>query len=95
MPLIPTPEKVATPATALIVVVPKIVASPSPPLTAMVTGAVLLVTVLPEESIMLTIGWVVNGEPLAAPATLLGSEISDAVPGCSKMVWLVVITPEV
>ena len=65
MPLMPTLVKVATPLTALTVVVPKVVA---PLLTIMVTEAVLLVTVLPKASIMVMTGWVVNGEPLALPA---------------------------
>ena len=95
MPLIPTLVKGAMPATALTVVVPKIVASPSPPLTVMVTGAVLLVTISPEVSIMLTIGWMVNGEPLAALPAPVASAIIDALPGCSKMPWVTVINPEV
>ena len=65
MPLIPTLVKVATPATALTVVVPNVVPLP---LTVMVTEAVLLVTVLPKASMMVMTGWVVNGEPLAMPA---------------------------
>ena len=64
MPLMPTPEKFATPATALTVVVPKVVA---PVLTVMVTEAVVL-TVLPKESLKMMTGCVVNAEPLAAPA---------------------------
>ena len=47
VPLIPTLVKVATPATALTVVVPTVVPLP---LTVMVTEAVLLVTVLPKAS---------------------------------------------
>ena len=61
----PTSEKVATPAIALTVVVPTVVPLP---LTVMVTKAVLLVTVLPKESLIVTTGWVVNAEPLALPA---------------------------
>ena len=61
----PTSEKVATPATALTVVVPTVVPLP---LTVMVTKAVLLVTVLPNASLMVIMGWVVNAEPLAEPA---------------------------
>ena len=53
MPLMPTPEKAATPLTALLVVVPTVVA---PVLTVMVTEAVLLVTVLPKASLMVMIG---------------------------------------
>ena len=67
MPLIPTPANVAMPATALMVVVPTVVASPLAPLTAMVTEAVLLITVLPAESLMVMIGCVVKAEPLGLP----------------------------
>ena len=61
----PTSEKVATPATALTVVVPTVVPLP---LTVMVTEAVLVVTVLPEASLMVMMGWVVKAKPLGAPA---------------------------
>ena len=61
----PTLVKVATPLTALMVVVPRVVA---PLLTVMVTEAVLVVTVLPEASLMVMIGWVVNANPLGASA---------------------------
>ena len=64
----PTLVKVATPATALIVVVPSVVA---PLLTVMVTEAVLLVTMVPAESLMVMIGCVVKAEPLALPAALV------------------------
>ena len=47
MPLMPTSVKVATPATALTVVVPTVVPLP---LTVMVTEAELLITVLPKAS---------------------------------------------
>ena len=60
----PTPEKVATPATALTVVVPTVVPLP---LTVMVTEALLLVMV-PPRAFRVTTGWVVNAEPLALPA---------------------------
>ena len=53
MPLMPTPEKVAIPLTALMVVVPTVVPLP---LTLKVTEAVLLVTVLPKESLMVMEG---------------------------------------
>ena len=53
MPLMPTPEKVAIPLTALMVVVPTVVA---PALTVMVTKAVLLATVLPNASWMVMTG---------------------------------------
>ena len=65
VPLMPTPEKVATPLEALTVAVPTVVPLP---LTVMVTKAVLLVTVLPNASLMVIMGWVVNAEPLAKPA---------------------------
>ena len=53
LPLIPTPEKVATPADAVTVVVPIVVALP---LTVMVTEAELVVTVLPKASLMVITG---------------------------------------
>ena len=53
MPLMPTSVKVATPATALMVAVPTVVPLP---LTVMVTEAVLLVTVLPKASRIVTTG---------------------------------------
>jgi len=52
LPLIPTPEKVAMPATALMVVIPSVVA---PLLTVMVTEALVL-TVLPIESFKVMMG---------------------------------------
>lgn len=73
----PTSEKVATPATALTVAVPTVVA---PVLTVMVTAAVLVVTVLPDASLMVMTGWVVNAEPLAEPAALVDSVARVAVP---------------
>ena len=96
VPLMPTPEKVATPATALTVlmVVPIVEASPSPPLTVMVTEAVLLVTVLPKESLMVMIGWVVNAEPLGAPAGEVVSEAWAGVPTVGVMVWVAEVKPE-
>ena len=65
VPLMPTLVKVAMPFTALTVAVPTVVA---PLLTVMVTEAVLVVTVLPEASLMVITGWVVNAKPLGAPA---------------------------
>ena len=73
----PTLVKVAMPATALMVVVPSVVA---PLLTVMVTEAVLLVTVLPAASLMVMTGWVVNAEPLGAPAAGVVSVAWVAVP---------------
>lgn len=61
----PTLVKVAMPLTALMVAVPTVEA---PLLTVMVTEAVLVVTVLPEASLMVITGWVVNANPLGAPA---------------------------
>ena len=84
----PTSEKVATPATALTVAVPTVVA---PVLTVMVTEAVLLVTVLPAASLMVMTGWVVNAEPLAEPAALVDSVAWVAVPKVGVMVWAAVV----
>ena len=53
MPLMPTLVKVAMPATALMLVVPTVVA---PLLTVMVTEAVLFVTMLPAASLMVITG---------------------------------------
>ena len=89
----PTSVKVATPATALTVVVPTVVPLP---LTVMVTEAVLLVTVLPKASLIVTIGWVVNAEPLALPAALVLSVAWVAAPKVGVMLWVAVVKePEV
>ena len=89
----PTSEKVATPATALTVTVPIVLA---PELTVMVTAAVLLVTVLPEGSWIVMTGWVVNAEPLAEPAALVDSVAWVAVPKVGVMLWVAVVKdPEV
>ena len=89
----PTSEKVATPATALTVVVPTVVPLP---LTVMVTEAVLLVTVLPKVSLMVIMGWVVNAEPLALPAAAVVSAARVARPKVGVMVWIAVAKdPEV
>ncbi len=61
----PTSVKVAIPLEALTVVVPTVVPLP---LTVMATEAVLVVTVLPEASLIVMTGWVVNANPLGAPA---------------------------
>jgi hypothetical protein len=61
----PTPLKVATPATAFTVTVPTVVA---PVFTDIVTSAVLPVTVLPTASRTVTTGWVVKAAPVVAPA---------------------------
>ena len=93
MPLIPTSEKVATPATAVTVAVPTVVPLP---LTVMVTEAVLLVTVLPKVSLMVMMGWVVNAEPLGAPAAEVVSVDWVAVPKVGVMLWVAVVKdPEV
>ena len=68
----PTSEKVATPLEALTVVVPTVVPLP---LTVMVTEAVLLVTMLPKVSLIVTTGWVVNAEPLALPAAAVVMDV--------------------
>ena len=78
----PTPEKVATPATALTVVRPTVVPLP---LTVMVTEAVLLVTVLPKASLIVIMGWVVNTEPLAEPAAAVLSIARVARPKVGVM----------
>ena len=89
----PTPEKVATPATALTVVVPTVVPLP---LTVMVTEAELLVTVLPKASFMVMTGWVVNAEPLVAPAAFVESVAWVAAPKVGVMLWVAVVkAPEV
>ena len=91
MPLMPTPEKAATPLTALMVVVPNAVA---PELTVMVTEAVLLVTVLPKVSLMVMMGCVVKAEPLAAPAAEVVSEAWVARPKVGVMNWVAEVKPE-
>ena len=91
MPLMPTPEKAATPLTALMVVVPNAVA---PELTVMVTEAVLLVTVLPKASSMWMMGCVVNAEPLALPAAERVSIALVAVPKVGVIVWVTEVKPE-
>jgi len=58
--------KFATPATAATVVVPLNV--PVPEAIDATTLTVEEVTVLPDESVMLTTGWVVRATPLTAPA---------------------------
>ena len=82
MPLIPTSEKVATPETALTVLVPTVVPLP---LTVKVTGALLLVTTLPKASVMMMTGWVVNAEPLVAPAAFVESVAWVAAPKLSDV----------
>ena len=89
----PTSEKVATPATAVTVAVPTVVA---PELTVMVTEAVLVVTVLPKVSLMVIMGWVVNAEPLALPAADVVSAARVARPKVGVMVCAAVVKdPEV
>ena len=84
----PTFVKVATPFTAFTVAVPTVVPLP---LTVMVTAAVLLVTVLPKASRMVTTGWVVNAEPLALPAGAVVRTACVAVP----KVGVILCVPEV
>ena len=76
MPLMPTPEKVAMPLTALMVVVPTVVA---PLLTVMVTEAVLVVTVLPKVSLMVMMGCVVNG-----PGESKHANVGISLPGSGE-----------
>ena len=86
----PTLEKVATPATALTVAVPTVVPLP---LTDMVTAAVLVVTALPKASLRVMTGWVVNAEPLAAPAAEVVSVAWLAPPKVGVMLWVADVTP--
>ena len=86
----PTPEKFATPATALTVADPTVVPLP---LTDMVTAAVLLVTVLPKASLMVITGWVVNAEPLALPAAGVLSVAWVAAPKVGVMLWVAEVKP--
>ena len=89
----PTSEKVATPATALTVVVPTVVPLP---LTVIITEAVLVVTMLPKVSLMVIMGWVVNAEPLALPAAAVVIVARVARPKVGVMVWVAVAKePEV
>ena len=90
MPLMPTPEKFATPATALTVADPTVVPLP---LTVMVTAAVLLVTVLPKASLIVITGWVVNAEPLALPAAGVLSVAWVAAPKVGVMLWVAEVKP--
>ena len=85
--------KVATPATALVVTVPIVLA---PELTVMVTAAVLLVTMLPAASLMVMMGWVVKAEPLALPFAEVVSVARVARPKVGVMVCAAVAKePEV
>ena len=86
-PLMPAPEKVATPLDIVAVAVPYTVA---PRLTVIVTTEEeSAVAVVPLESIKLTRGCVVNAAPLAAPA----AEITNLKP--EGMMVLVVVTAPV
>ncbi len=73
----PTLVKVAMPLIALMVAEPIMVA---PVLTVMVTAAVLVVTVLPEASLIVMTGWVVKAKPLVLPAAGVESVAWVAVP---------------
>ena len=86
----PTSVKVATPATALTVVVPTVVPLP---LTVMVTEAELLVMMLPKASLIWMTGWVVNAEPLALPAALVLSVAWVARPKVGVMLWVAEVKP--
>ena len=72
VPLMPTPEKVATPFVAVTMAVPTVVPLL---LTDMFTEAVLLVTVLPKASLMVMMGWVVKAKPLALPAAAVVMDV--------------------
>ena len=86
----PTSVKVATPATALTVAVPIVLA---PELTVMVTAAVLVVTMLPAASLMVMMGWVVKAEPLALPFAEVVSVAWVAVPKVGVMLWVAEVKP--
>ena len=89
----PTSVKVATPATAVTVVVSTVVPLL---LTVMVTEAVLVVTMLPKVSLMVIMGWVVNAEPLALPFAEVVSVARVAMPKVGVMVCAAVAKdPEV
>ena len=90
MPLIPTPEKVAIPLTALMVVVPRVVA---PLLTVMVTEALLVVTVFPAASFIVMTGCVVKAVPLAEPTAEVLSVARLAMPKVGVMVWVAEVKP--
>jgi hypothetical protein len=65
-------------------------------LTVIVTAAVLVVTVLPDASLMVMTGWVVNANSLAEPAALVDSVAWVAVPKVGVMLWVAVVQdPEV
>jgi hypothetical protein len=66
VPVITRLVNVATPATAVAVVVPESV--PVPEAILATTSLVNDVTVLSPESVTLTTGWVVKADPLTAPA---------------------------
>ena len=87
----PSSVKVATPATAVTVAVPTVVA---PELTVMVTEAVLVVTVLPKVSLMVIMGWVVNAEPLALPAADVVSAARVARPKVGVMLLVALVNPD-
>ena len=89
----PTLVKVAMPATALLVKAPTVIALLSPLLTVIVTEAVLLVTVLPAESLMVMIGCVVKAEPLGLPNAGVVSVAWVAVPKVGVMVCVATVNP--
>ena len=89
MPLMPTLVKVAMPATALMVVVPTVVA---PLLTVMVTETLVL-TVLPKVSLIVMMGCVEKAEPLALPNAGVVSVAWIAVPKVGVMLWVATVKP--
>ena len=62
-------------------------------LTDMLTVALLVVMVLPKASTILTMGWVVNGEPLVLPSALVERVALDALPKVGIMLWVVAVKP--
>ena len=86
-PLMPAPEKIATPLDIVAVAVPTMLA---PRLTVIVTTEEESAAMLPLESIKFTRGCVVNAAPLAAPA----AEVANLKPE-GTMVLVVVTDPVV
>ena len=90
-PAVPTmehPEKVAMPLTAATGLALQ-VRVPEPEVTARVTEAVDVVTVLPPESWTATTGWVVNATPLTAPAASVRTLRAAAAPAVKVMALVV------
>jgi len=92
VPVITRLVNVATPATAVAVVVPESV--PLPEAFETVTTAVDVVTVFPPESVTLTTGWVVKADPLTAPAGWVVIIALVAAPGLTVKVNVCVALPD-